>query len=62
MLKEMTLTESCDTIHLFAQANQVDLLRAIELMVNHYKQLSTKEQAALHSFMSKTKQKTQVDE
>lgn len=54
MLKELDIQEACDTIYRFADANQVDPLKGIELMVTHYKQLSNKEQQALVDFMAYT--------
>ena len=54
----MTLTESVEIIEDFAWANDVDMLRAIELMVDHYPKLSVIEQSALTTFMEQTKVKT----
>jgi hypothetical protein len=55
MIKELDIQEACDTIYRFADANQVDPLRGIELMVAYYKQLSKKEQEALVDFMAYTR-------
>lgn len=55
MLKELNIQEACDTIYYFAEANQVDPLKGIELMVTHYTQLSKKEQEALVDFMAYTR-------
>jgi hypothetical protein len=54
----MTLNESVEIIEDFAWANDVDMLRAIELMVDHYPKLGTHEQSALTIFMAETKVKT----
>lgn len=55
MIKENDLEIACEVIYRFADANQVDPLKGIELMVEYYKQLSPKEQHALTVFMEKTK-------
>ena len=55
MLKELDIEEACDTIYRFADANQVDPLKGIELMVTHYAKLSKKEQEALVDFMAYTR-------
>lgn len=50
----MNLETAVDTILDFSQANQVDPLRGIELMVKHFRQLSAREQRALTVFMDET--------
>lgn len=50
----MNIDEACDRITRFAQANGVDELRAVELMVQYYRQLSSPERAALVTFMDYT--------
>ena len=55
MIKELDIQEACDTIYRFANANRVDPLKGIELMVTHYTQLSKKEQEALVDFMAYTR-------
>lgn len=55
MIKELDIQEACDTIYRFADANQVDPLKGIELMVTHYTQLSKKEQDSLVDFMAYTR-------
>jgi hypothetical protein len=54
MIKELDIQEACDTIYRFADVNQVDPLKGMELMVKHFKQLSKKEQQALIDFMDYT--------
>jgi hypothetical protein len=49
------LEEACEVIYRFAEANQIDPLTGIELMVKYYKQLSPKEQQSLVIFMDATK-------
>jgi hypothetical protein len=49
------LEEACETIYLFADANQTDPLTGIELMVKYYKQLNPKERQSLVVFMDATK-------
>lgn len=55
MIKDFDIQEACDVINAFAVANQVDHLRALELMVTYYNQLSPKEQQSLVDFMAYTK-------
>ena len=55
MLKEMNIQTACDAIYAFADANQVDELTGIELMVKYYGQLSPRERTALQIFMEETK-------
>lgn len=55
MIKELDIQEACNTIYRFAEANQVDPLKGIELMVTHYNQLSKKEQQSLVDFMAYTR-------
>lgn len=55
MYAEMNIETACDTIQAFADANQVDELRGIELMVKYYRQLTPHERTALHTFMEETK-------
>lgn len=55
MLKEIDIHSACDVIYSFAEANGVDELTGIELMVKYYGQLSPRERAALHTFMEETK-------
>lgn len=51
----MDINEACNTIELFAEANQLDPLTGIEIMVKYYKQLSPRERNALVTFMEETK-------
>ena len=55
MLKDMDIKTACDAIYAFADANQVDELTGIELMVKYYGQLSPRERTALQTFMEETK-------
>ena len=55
MIIDLNIQEACDIIYRFAEANQVDPLTGIELMVTHYTQLSKKEQDALIDFMAYTR-------
>jgi len=55
MLKEMDIQDAYGAIQAFAEANQVDELTGIELMVKYYRQLSVRERTALHTFMEETK-------
>jgi uncharacterized protein YfkK (UPF0435 family) len=57
MNNEMTVYTAYLYIQDFAQANQVDELRALELMVKYYKQLNPSERTALAVFMAKTREK-----
>ena len=52
----MNLNTAVDIILDFSQANQVDPLRGIELMVKHFRQLSPTELRALRTFMDEFKQ------
>jgi hypothetical protein len=51
----MNLETAVDTILDFADANQVDPLQGIELMVSCYNQLAQHEKQALTIFMEETK-------
>ncbi len=51
----MDIETAYDAIQAFAEANQVDELTGVELMVKYYRQLSLREQTALHTFMEETK-------
>lgn len=51
----MTIEDAYGAIQAFSQANHVDELTGIELMVKHYRQISSRERAALHTFMEETK-------
>lgn len=55
MLKEIDLQDACDILYDFADANQVDILTGIELMVKYHSQLSVRERFALSTFMEETK-------
>ena len=55
MIKKIDLKTACDVIYRFADANQVDPLHGIELMVGCYNQLAQHEKQALTIFMEKTK-------
>lgn len=55
MIKVIDIDQACDTITAFAVANNVDQLRAIELMVTYYTQLSPEEQSSLADFMEYTR-------
>ena len=55
MLKQMTLEEAYFYIQDFAEANKVDELTGIEIMVKYYQQLSSCERSALVTFMDETK-------
>ena len=55
MIKDLDIQQACDTITAFAEANQVDQLTAVELMVKYYSQLSPKEQRSLVDFMEYTR-------
>jgi len=50
----MNLEIAVDAILDFSQVNQVDPLRAIELMVKHFRQLSPKELRAIRVFMEES--------
>ena len=52
----MNLEDAIDTILDFSEANQVDPLNGIELMVKHFRQLSPKELRAIRVFMDESKQ------
>jgi hypothetical protein len=49
------LKEACETIYRFSDANQVDPLTGIELMVAYFKQLSQHERDSLCLFMDESK-------
>lgn len=51
----MNIRDAYNTIYAFAEANQVDELTGIELMVKYYGQLSPRERTALNTFMEETK-------
>jgi hypothetical protein len=53
----INIEHACETIYRFSDANQVDPLTGIELMVAYFKQLSQHEQDSLCLFMEKTKRK-----
>jgi hypothetical protein len=55
MIKKIDLKTACDVIYRFADANHVDSLRAIELMVSCYNQLAQHEKQSLTIFMEETK-------
>ena len=55
MLKEMDIQDAYNAIQAFSEANQVDELTGIELMVKYYKQLSIRERLALNTFMEESK-------
>jgi hypothetical protein len=50
----MTLETAVDTILDFSLANQVDPLKGIELMVEHFRQLSPRELRAIRVFMEES--------
>ena len=50
----MNLEKSVDIILDFAQANQVDPLQGIELMVKHFRQLSALELRAIRVFIEES--------
>ena len=50
----MNLEKSVDIILDFAEANNVDPLRGIELMVKHFRQLSPQELRAIRVFMEES--------
>ena len=50
----MNLETAVDTILDFSQANQVDPLKGIELMVTHFRQLSPHELRAIRVFMEES--------
>ena len=52
----MDLNTAVDIILNFSEANQVDPLRGIELMVKHFRQLSHAELQAIRTFMDESKQ------
>ena len=52
----MNLNTAVDIILNFSEANQVDPLRGIELMVKHFRQLSPAELQAIRTFMDESKQ------
>jgi hypothetical protein len=56
MLKDIDIQEACNIIYAFAEANHVDALTGIELMVTHFTQLSKNEQEAITDFMVYTRQ------
>lgn len=56
MLEDIDIQEVCNIIYNFAEANHVDTLTGIELMVSHFKHLSEHEQQALTNFMEFTRQ------
>ena len=57
MIKDIDIQTACNIILDFAQANQVDVLTGMELMVKHYKILSAAERQALVEFMAETAKK-----
>lgn len=52
----MNLETAVDIILAFSEANQADPLKGIELMVEHFRQLSPKELKAIRVFMDESKQ------
>ena len=50
----MNLEKSVDIILDFAEANNVDPLQGIELMVKHFRQLSPQELRAIRVFMEES--------
>jgi len=52
----MNLDTAVDIILDFSQANQVDPLRGIELMVQYFRQLSPQEIRAIRTFMDESAQ------
>ena len=52
----MNLDTAVDIILDFSEANQVDVLRGIELMVKHFRQLSPQEIRAIRTFMDESVQ------
>jgi hypothetical protein len=54
MLNNITLETACEIIYDFSNANSVDALTGVELMVKYFKQLSQVERKALVMFMDET--------
>lgn len=55
MLEQMDIEHACLAIEAFAEANRVDQLTGVELMVRHWRQLNSHELSALHTFMEESK-------
>lgn len=47
----MAIDDACDILESFADANHLDHLTALEVMVKHYRIISDTERIALNTFM-----------
>ena len=51
----MDIDTACEVLERFARANELDNLTALEVMVRHYRAISTTERRALGVFMDFSK-------